>query len=1119
MAFTLDELEVKISSNSAGASSGIRSLTDSLKLLSGVTKSSLTHLSSLSKELRTISESIKTINSTSGISKALSVKSTSNPFKTIAEDSEKARVNIKNYNKEVSKSEYRTRIEKGVPADEYLKNGGKNWAEENDKATKDFMDRWNAIEKKRQMPSVEEFKRNLQIAREQIAQRTGVSSLGTNEISSATSAIQQEAQSATQATTANEKLERAIAKLKNGASNISDGFSKLAEGIRKAFNRITRTVQMRAIRGAIKAITSGVKEGIGNLYKWSDALGGHFSQAMDKASSQFTFMKNSIATALAPAIEALIPVLTTVVGWFHEASNAVAQFIALLSGSGSWTKATLSMEKYGEATKKAGGATKDLLADWDELNIIQGKSGGGGASEVASDFKDMFQEMTEFDSKIKDVVGWVQEHMEAIKLSALAIGGIILGWKVSSAFSGVIGFLGSLASKVFTVSLGLTLAGDAGYEIGKEGLNAKNLTEGIIGLVASTIGGYQIGNMLGGNGLTGAVIGLTLGVAVGVAFYFKGIDDARKEAMWGDIELSAEEIQQKIQESFGGIDVRSEIDNIEFRIGNMKIAKDELNQSVEALTADINSVKIKAEIDTEDLKLLVNDAKMVVESTNKMLDLQKVNIKFALGIDDSTSEDGVTDTLQADIEQRFSSVATAIQQYVTGVGSTIAGYWDAGIKSGWKNGEADLIMEEITRLNDIQNKVNNARKLAELENGLRENGYTLGTTNEILRGDIQLLKEYEDSVRKEVGNSIVDAQSNLAFVTAIREQYKDDPTQYASWDAQVEEAKRVVDALVKNEEDIIEQRMQPAKQAVNDSIAELLAGGFENLDVNKIASYVGGHFDAETFWTAVFKSTGIDKSNLFFTDDIEESMLSLFGNDGLLKSIPNVASFAHDFAENLRSRGYSSDVIIQALKDMLGLDQTNILDFLGISFFGEGQEGRMTDAIFKAFGFDENSKSAVYKKLLNDGSSFDFISNILGVGEDGSANWYGTAWSEGIQQLKEDLQTVANEIDLEVSFTPVMNNGKGMSWKLDKGVSPNQVNIASNINGRNEVNADAIGTVIAGKITSVFPSNLDNKMNTLVANTTRIANKDTTVVVSPTTSLGLVNKISTHKYARHTGDD
>lgn len=182
-------------------------------------------------------------------------------------------------------------------------------------------------------------------------------------------------------------------------SKITESFS----GVTKLFNAIKRIAFYRLIRSAIKAVTDAVKEGTENLYWWSKAMNGSFAQSMDAGASASLKFKNSIAAMLAPAIEAVMPLLIRLANLAIQAANAINQFISMLFGRSSWTRAkdvsaaAYELKNAGGSAKKADDEFKHLLADWDELNIIASEtsksgSGGGGAADSLNP-ADMFEQV------------------------------------------------------------------------------------------------------------------------------------------------------------------------------------------------------------------------------------------------------------------------------------------------------------------------------------------------------------------------------------------------------------------------------------------------------------------------------------------------------------------------------------------------------------------------------------------------------------------------------------------------------------------------------------------------------------------------------------------------------
>lgn len=200
-----------------------------------------------------------------------------------------------------------------------------------------------------------------------------------------------------------EAAKRGISGLASVFSNLKDKIGLGNSGLWKLFSSIKRIAMYRLIRSAIKMVTDGVKEGIDNLYKWSSAMNGSFAQAMDIGSNAALKFKNSIGAMLSPVIEAVIPLLVKVSNVAIRAANAINQFFSSLFGRSTWTYATdvvananQELRNTGSSARQADKEIKGLLADWDELNIIQnepndsGSSGGGIGSDVADQYADMF---------------------------------------------------------------------------------------------------------------------------------------------------------------------------------------------------------------------------------------------------------------------------------------------------------------------------------------------------------------------------------------------------------------------------------------------------------------------------------------------------------------------------------------------------------------------------------------------------------------------------------------------------------------------------------------------------------------------------------------------------------
>ena len=121
-------------------------------------------------------------------------------------------------------------------------------------------------------------------------------------------AIDQTAQSQNNLRKQSKEANKETEKSGKSASKASNAFTKF-------FSRVKTMILYRAIRSALSAISNAMKEGIQNLYQYSKATDGVFSGAMDTFASYSLYLKNSLATVLAPLIQSLIPVFKRLVEW------------------------------------------------------------------------------------------------------------------------------------------------------------------------------------------------------------------------------------------------------------------------------------------------------------------------------------------------------------------------------------------------------------------------------------------------------------------------------------------------------------------------------------------------------------------------------------------------------------------------------------------------------------------------------------------------------------------------------------------------------------------------------------------------------------------------------------
>ena len=192
-----------------------------------------------------------------------------------------------------------------------------------------------------------------------------------------------------------------------GAGNSMRGLGSSAGGLGKSIFRLGNMFKMMVMRMAIQGVIQGAREGFQNLAKYSSSTNSSISSLM----SSLNQLKNSFAAAFAPVLNVVVPILNTLISYVVSAVNAIGQFMAALTGSGTYIKATNVATDYAgsldNAAASADNATaatekyKKSLMGFDEMNTLSsqsdssgsGGSGGTGGSG-GSGSGDLFETVT-----------------------------------------------------------------------------------------------------------------------------------------------------------------------------------------------------------------------------------------------------------------------------------------------------------------------------------------------------------------------------------------------------------------------------------------------------------------------------------------------------------------------------------------------------------------------------------------------------------------------------------------------------------------------------------------------------------------------------------------------------
>ena len=218
---------------------------------------------------------------------------------------------------------------------------------------------------------------------------------------------------------------------------LAQNFTSTTNSANNASFSIGRMVGMSilysTVFGMISKVNSGIMTGINNLAQYSSATNASISSMM----SALTQLQNSLATAFAPILSVVAPILTAFMNMLSKAITYVGMFIAALTGQKSFTRAKAVQEDYAaslnktssgankaakatknnaKATKKASKEIQTYLSGLDEVRQYQKEKdndtpssstpsaggGGGGGGYTGPSIGDMFEKVP-IESSIADI--------------------------------------------------------------------------------------------------------------------------------------------------------------------------------------------------------------------------------------------------------------------------------------------------------------------------------------------------------------------------------------------------------------------------------------------------------------------------------------------------------------------------------------------------------------------------------------------------------------------------------------------------------------------------------------------------------------------------------------------
>lgn len=319
------------------------------------------------------------------------------------------------------------------------------------------------------------------------------------------------------------KVPSAISKVHNGLKKLRSSLKSTGKSGRSMGQFLKEAFRGTLVYGgmfmALSAVMNSVTEGFQNM-----ALGSErFNKTMSSLATSTLYMRNSLASALAPALNAIAPIVERLADGFAKVTEKMGMFLARLTGQGSYTKAVktqvdyaASLDKTGESAddaKKKAEELKKTVSGFDELNLIKTQADDMSSSSSSSSSK--YEEPTGNFIDVPAISSFGDRLRSAIEAQDFEGIGSLFAEKVN----GIVNKINEVDWSSVTEKIGTTLTGiTTAFNSFFSGLDWAGLSAGINSAIFSVINGLN-------TFITGTDwAGLATGVGNGINLIFSALD-------------------------------------------------------------------------------------------------------------------------------------------------------------------------------------------------------------------------------------------------------------------------------------------------------------------------------------------------------------------------------------------------------------------------------------------------------------------------------------------------------------------------------------------------------------------------------------------------------------------
>lgn len=210
-----------------------------------------------------------------------------------------------------------------------------------------------------------------------------------------------------------------LRRFQNGISGAGNAAGRSSNEFRHGFKSLLLYgIGMRAVYAVVNTLRSALSTGLTSLAQYSSTTNANLSLLK----SQLNQLQGAFASAFAPILNVVTPALNTLIDYLISACNAVAQFMAALTGQSTYTIATRGIADVANGANAVASSTgkaadnaeklKRTLMSFDEINKLDdttsqdggGTGGGGGGGGAGIGF-----ETQTVDNQFKDLANQIKK--------------------------------------------------------------------------------------------------------------------------------------------------------------------------------------------------------------------------------------------------------------------------------------------------------------------------------------------------------------------------------------------------------------------------------------------------------------------------------------------------------------------------------------------------------------------------------------------------------------------------------------------------------------------------------------------------------------------------------------